>query len=96
MKRRLRLMVSVPRLLAAIALAAALVAIPALRPEDAGALYISERLASRLCYHLGGSVDYYFWTPDFSAFNMTCSLPGGDSFTCLNAVSSVGMVDCLE
>jgi hypothetical protein len=75
-----------PRLLAALALAAALVAIPVARPEDADARYMSERQASRLCAGVGGTLEYDFtWDPDFGFWEMTCTVPsspGGSSFTC--------------
>jgi hypothetical protein len=63
----------IPRFLAALALAAALVATAAGRPGDAGAMRISERQLSQLCAGMGGSVEYDFWDPDFDLWEVTCT-----------------------
>jgi hypothetical protein len=95
MVRMPRAALRVPRLLAALALAIALVATAAARPEDAGALRMSERTMSRICYASGGSIEYDFWGPvETGLWWMTCTLPGGDSFTCLNSAVVAGTMEC--
>jgi hypothetical protein len=82
-----------PRLLAVLALAAALVAIPAARPEDAGAMWISERQLARDCYGGGGTIYYEFWSED--AFEVTCILGWGQSFSCHGTIGGPsGAVIC--
>jgi hypothetical protein len=82
-----------PRLLAALALAAALVAIPATRPEDAAAMRVSERQVVHACIGLGGSIDYDFWSDDL--FEVSCTLEDGYSFSCMGLVSGqYGEVSC--
>ena len=84
-----------PRLLAALALAAALVALPAVRPENAGAQYDFEKAVSEICYRSGGSMEYDFWDPNYLVWTMQCTVPGGTSFTCMSdAHIAVGIVDC--
>jgi hypothetical protein len=85
MERRLSVFVTVPRLLAALALAAALVAIPAARPEDADAMRISERKVVHNCIRMGGEIHYDFWGDEeggVEVFDVTCTLDGGQSFFC--------------
>jgi hypothetical protein len=84
-----------PRLLAALALAAALVAIPAVRPGDAGAMRMSERRASWICYANGGSIHYESYSTDSSVWDMTCEFPSGISWTCSGGgLGSMVMVEC--
>lgn len=93
MKRHVRLMVTVPRLLAALAFAAALVAIPVASPQDAGAQPMSEQKVSRYCSNGGGSIHYEFYGQDFTVWEMTCTYPSGHSWTCGGEVLG-SMVDC--
>jgi hypothetical protein len=93
MKRRVGLFVTVPRLLAALALAAALVAIPTVRPQDASALRMSERAVNRICFAAGGSINYSIVDPDFGEFWMTCTFPEGNAISCSNS-SVGGYVEC--
>jgi hypothetical protein len=70
-----------PRLLAALALGAALVAIPATRPEDAGALRMSEGTARWFCSWEGGSFQSHW--EGLNSGSSTCVLPSGEAlFTC--------------
>ena len=81
--RTLTSALNVPRLLAALALAVALVAIPAVRPDDVGAMRMRELSARSSCLRAGGSVEYNVMDPAVpSVYDMTCTLPTGTSFTC--------------
>jgi hypothetical protein len=82
----------VPRLLAALALAAALVAIPAARPEDADAMWISEYKLARGCYGGGGTIYYEFYSED--VFEVTCVLGWGQSFSCSGTIGGPSAVLC--
>jgi hypothetical protein len=81
----------VPRFLAVLALAAALVAIPAARPQDAGALRMSEGTARWLCSHAGGSI----WTYGEYGNNVfvTCMLPSGQTYFDCGYLYGVGFAD---
>ncbi|HYI24284.1 MAG TPA: hypothetical protein VD767_02650 [Thermomicrobiales bacterium] len=93
--RTLSAALDIPRLLAILALALALVAIPAFSPDGVDARRMSERSVSRACAGAGGSVHYDFHTGDFSDFSMTCTLPSGNSFTCGSTGGPFGgIVDC--
>jgi hypothetical protein len=94
MKRRVRLFVTVPRLLAALALGAALVAIPAARPQNAGALRMSERAVHRICFAGGGSVNYSVVDSDFGDWWVTCTLPSGQAISCEGGPGTGGYVEC--
>jgi len=76
------------RLLAVLALAIALVAIPAFSPDDASAKRMSERSAGRACSNAGGSMYYDFDGP--RSDTMSCSLPSGASFSCDMVVGPFG------
>ena len=92
---RLPARVNIPRLLAVLTVALALVAIHSVRPDDASAMRMSERTANRRCASAGGSMYYDFLTMDFSVFDMTCTLPSGASFTCIVGTGEfANMVDC--
>ena len=75
-----------PRLLAALVFAAALVALPAARPDDAGAMKISERKHVHNCIQGGGSIYYEFWGEN--VFEAICYLPGGDFLGCTGVVGN--------
>src|SRR5215207_5499615 len=92
--RTLTAALSLPRLMIALALAVALVAIPAFRPDDASAMRMSERTASRLCANAGGSMYYDF--ADGTVYMMTCTLPSGNQFNCAGSGGGTfgNMVDC--
>src|SRR6185436_16213897 len=76
--RTLRAALNLPRLLAVLTLAIALIAIPAVSPDDAGAMRMSERTLSRLCSNAGGSLYYDFMDDQLSfVYNVTCTLPSG-------------------
>jgi hypothetical protein len=97
--RTLKAALSVPRLLIALSLAVALVAIPAVRPNEAGAMRKSERAVSRACADAGGSLYclyYDFASESFQTFLMTCTLPSGEQFSCAGSVAerTGNMVDC--
>jgi hypothetical protein len=83
-----------PRFLAALALAAALVALPSVRPEDASALRMSERAVNRICLGAGGSVNYSFVDPDFGEWWMTCTFPSGQAISCGGGPGTGGYVEC--
>ena len=83
------------RLLAVLALALALLAIPAFAPDDVDARRMSERTVSRLCGNAGGSIHYDFESGDFSEYSMTCTLPSGNQFTCSTTGGPFGdIVNC--
>lgn len=83
------------KFLTILALALALVAIPAFMPGDADARRMSERTVGRLCASAGGSIHYDFASGNFSDFSMTCTLPSGNQFTCGSTGGPFGgIVDC--
>jgi hypothetical protein len=73
---------SLPRLLVVLSLALALLAIPAVSPDDASARRMSERSVSRACANAGGTIYYDFYDSNFESYGMTCTLASGASFTC--------------
>lgn len=83
-----------PRLLAALALAAALVVIPSARPQDADALRMSERAVHRICSALGGSVEYSFVDSNFNHWWVNCTFPEGNTISCAGGPGTGGYVDC--
>ncbi len=79
-----------PRFLHVLALALALVAIPALMPADAGAYPMSERSALRACGTLGGRAHYDFLTPEMDVYVMSCeTITGRILFSCNGLEGSV-------
>lgn len=87
---------AIPRLLAILTLAIALLAIPAFSPDEAGAYRMSERTALRLCANAGGSIYYGFPDEGFDVFYLNCTLPSGASFTCFDSGGPFGnIVDCM-
>ncbi len=66
-----------PRFLIVLALALALVAIPAFNPADASAYPMSERQSLRACGSLGGRAHYDFIDSDTMEYNMTCRSQSG-------------------
>ena len=97
--RTLSASLSLPRLLAVLALAAALVAIPAISPDAASARRTSEKAAQRACSFLGGDVSYEFPDQDvMTVFSMSCQTWwGGDTTFKCNSYSSgpfANIVDC--
>ena len=83
------------RLLLALSLTAALLALPAVGPDEASARRMSERTAVRLCANAGGSVHYEFSESDSEAV-MTCTLPSGAHFSCFDASGPfANIMDCL-
>lgn len=83
----------IPRILIVLALAVALVAIPAFSPTDAGAYPMSERSALRACGTLGGRAHYDFLTPEMDVYHMTCSTQSGRTLFSCNGLD--GSVWCL-
>ncbi len=83
---------NVPRLLAAMTLAIALLAIHGVAPDDAGAMRMREGVAIRACYNAGGTMDYDFETE--TLFLMTCTLPSGNMFFCAGEAYVDQWVDC--
>ena len=84
------------RLLIALSLTAALLAIPAVGPDEASARRMSERTAVRLCANAGGSVHYEFSESDAESFHMTCTLPSGAHFSCFDASGPfANIMDCI-
>jgi hypothetical protein len=81
--------------LAAGSLAVALLVIPMTHGDEADAMRMSTRAASRACSNAGGSVYYDFMTEDFSVYNFSCTLPSGNSFRCFATYELFGgMMDC--
>ena len=72
----------VRRVLAVLSLAAALVAIPAISPDDASARRRSEATVNRMCSAAGGTMHYEFESSDFDDYSMHCSLSSGPGFSC--------------
>jgi hypothetical protein len=94
MKRRVGLFVTVPRLLAALALAATLAAIPATRPEDAAAaVSMSQGTARWLCSHAGGSISNYE-EPDSGYSDMACTLPSGEQYFICEGAEYLAWMSC--
>lgn len=85
---------AVRTVLAGLALAGALVAVPATHPQDASAMRrMSERTARHACFQAGGHILYNFGTGGFDNFQMSCDLPSGESFECFSVPSSI-IVNC--
>ncbi len=83
----------IPRLVAVLALAIALVAIPTFVPADASAQRMSETGASRACRQAGGEMTYIFLDMGLRSYNMLCEFPSGNSFVC-SGHSLVRFVSC--
>jgi hypothetical protein len=94
--RTLTSALNVPRLLVVLALAIALLALPAFSPDDASALRTSEQKVRRACYNAGGSIHYEFEGSSFSTYSMTCSLPSGTEIECYSIDSGpfANLVNC--
>ncbi len=67
----------IPRFLIVLALAIALVAIPAFSPTDADARYRTEGQARGACNQAGGHVKYTFVDSTYDNYWMDCLLPAG-------------------
>lgn len=81
--RTLSAALDIPRLLAIFGLAIALMAIPAFSPDEGSAAPRSEGQVNRLCARAGGALHYEFaYTNGWIDYEMTCTLPSGNSFTC--------------
>lgn len=87
-----------PRLLTVLALAIALVAIPAFNPIDADARYRWEGQARAACQQAGGHVKYQFVGSGYDNYWMECLLPAGADagFSFCSSVYGGGghIVDC--
>lgn len=72
------------RLLAILALAFALVAIPAFSPGEASAHRFSAGQVVRMCSGAGGTIHYEFFYQEsgYLDYIMECTLPSGNSFDC--------------
>ena len=81
----------IPRFLAVLSLALALLAIPAFSPSDAGAYPMSEGNARGQCRYYGGRISYHFHDSDFANYTMTCSTASG-----LPIMSCYGWYDSLS
>ena len=83
--RTLSTALDIPRLLAILALALTLVAIPAFSPDEASAYPRSEGQVYRLCNAAGGELHYefYYTGSGLIDYYMTCTLPSGNTFVCL-------------
>ena len=65
-----------------LSLAATLVAIPAISPDEASARRRSEATVNRMCSAAGGKVHYNFEGSDFDDYSMHCTLSSGAGFSC--------------
>ena len=74
--------IRVRRILAVLSLAATLVAIPAISPDEASARRRSEASVNRMCSAAGGKVHYNFESSDFDDYSMHCTLSSGAGFSC--------------
>jgi hypothetical protein len=87
---------TIARLLAVLALAIALVAIPTFRPDGASAQRRSEQSVKRTCAQLGGTLEKEVMDPQApSIYNLTCTQLFWDLFSCYSAGGPFGgMVAC--
>ena len=82
----------IPRFVIVLSLTLALLVIPTVSPDSAGARYMSEGGARRACGQGGGSMHYQFFDQTFTNYSMTCTFASGAHFTCYSG-DATG-VDC--
>lgn len=80
---------AVRTVMAGLALAGALVVVPAMHPQDASAMRMSEGSARHACFQGGGHITYDFESGSFDDFSMYCDLPSGSSFTCMTGLGYI-------
>ena len=86
------------RILVALSLAA-LVAMLALSPDDAGAMRMSQYTAIQRCAGAGGTMYFDFEETSYGNpkdAGMTCTLPSGNTFSCERAVSETYRFEWME